>query len=150
MDTSDHSTPHGADVDDAEAVPGSCAACAAAMQSADRRALSFLLLDQLTVPLVGCEEHVSRFASICGYTTAATAEVIHHRPAGGISCPSCHLVPYSPTQLVVPVDAGAVGVLACPDHRAALLGRFQAGLETRHQLTADPTGTESQFTHGQW
>lgn len=109
------------------------------MRSPTRGELSFLLLDHLTVPLVGCADHVERFASVCGYTTANATTVIEHRPAGGVSCPSCRLVPYSPDQLVVPVESGAVGVLACPDHRDELVERFQAGLETRRQLSIDPT-----------
>lgn len=136
MDQTDLSTPHSDDAD--EHIPGSCQACAAAMQSPSARELSFLLLDHLTVPLVGCADHVGAFASVCGYTTADTATVIEHRPAGGVSCPSCRLVPYSPDQLVVPVESGAVGVLACPEHRTELVERFQTGLETRRQLTADP------------
>jgi len=137
MNQTDPSPPRSDDSDDR--VPGSCRACAAAMRSPTRSDLSFLLLDHLTVPLVGCTDHVDRFASVCGYTTADAATVIEHRPAGGVSCPSCRLVPYSPDQLVVPVESGAVGVLACPEHRSELVDRFQTGLETRRQLAIDPT-----------
>jgi hypothetical protein len=97
---------------------------------------SFLLLDQLTVPLVGCPDHLTRFTSVCGYTTTATAELLNHRPAGGVGCPSCHLSVYSPEQPVVPVQDGAVAVLACPRHQSEIINRFHAGLDTQQQLTA--------------
>lgn len=96
---------------------------------------SFLLLDQLTVPLVGCEDHLSRFAEVCGYTTENTAEILDHRPAGGVGCPSCHLAPHSLQQPVIPVQGGAVAVLACPTHQSELIDRFRTGLDTQQQLT---------------
>lgn len=113
--------------------PIPCTACESAFDSNSMP--SFLLLDQLTVPLVGCEDHLSRFAEVCGYTTENTAEIIDHRPAGGVACPSCHLAPHSLQQPVIPVQDGAVAVLACPNHQSELIDRFRTGLDTQQQLT---------------
>ena len=115
--------------------PVPCKNCAAALRSPERSRYSFLLLDQLTAPIVGCEEHVAQFASTCGYTTDGAAKLIEHRPAGGIRCPSCQLAGYTPRQPVIPVADGAVAVHACAEHQSELLARFQTGLETQHQLT---------------
>jgi len=121
--------------------PIQCDACESALHSRSDQQVAFLLLDQITLPLMGCDDHREEFASVCGFTTGGTAEIIYHRPAGGITCPSCHLAPYSPGHPVIPVQDGAVAVLACPEHRTEILDRFHSGLETRRQLTA-PLDTE--------
>jgi len=115
--------------------PIQCDACRSALESPDSMP-SFLLIDQLTVPLVGCTDHLKQFKSVCGYTTTATAEILNHRPAGGVSCPSCHLAPYNPQQPVIQVQDGAVAVLACPEHQSEIITRFHAGLDTQQRLTA--------------
>ncbi|MGB9965698.1 hypothetical protein [Halobacterium sp. CBA1126] len=120
-----------------------CDACEVALQSPERHALSFLLLDELTAPMLGCDDHLQRFASICGYTTAETAELLDHRPAGGVHCPSCGLAANTPHQALVPVEDGAVAVLACPEHQSELITRFQTGLDARHQITTQLETAES-------
>lgn len=115
--------------------PIHCDACRSALQSPDGLP-SFLLLDQLTVPIVGCTDHLTQFRSVCGYTTTATAELLDYRPAGGVSCPSCHLAVHNPQQPVIQVQDGAVAVLACPKHQSEIITRFQTGLDTQQQLTA--------------
>jgi hypothetical protein len=117
--------------------PVPCDDCQSALVSGSRQTVSFLLLDELSIPLAGCSTHVEQFSSTCELTSEATADVLSHLPAGGIPCPSCHLAPHSPGHPVIPVGDGAVAVLACPEHQAEVASRYQAGLETRHQLTAD-------------
>lgn len=112
-----------------------CDSCEAALRSPERHQFSFLILDQLTVPVLGCDAHIEQFATICGYTTSGTAELIEHRPAGGVHCPSCQLATHNPRQPVIPVADGAVAVVACPDHQSELFARFRTGLETQQQLT---------------
>ena len=94
---------------DAEQPPVPCAACRAVFESPDRDAAAFLLVDQLTIPVVGCADHLDEFRAVCGHTTDGTADLLDHRPAGGI---------------------------ACPTHRSQIVGRFQTGLETRRQITS--------------
>lgn len=112
----------------------SCSDCRAAFESPGE--YSFLILNQLTAPVIGCDDHLSEFASICGYTTVATASTVGYRPAGGIGCPSCRLSVHNPRQPVIPVKDGAVGIVACPEHQTKIIDRFQQGLETKHELTA--------------
>lgn len=102
--------------------------------------MSFLLLEQLAVPLVGCEDHRERFTSVCGFTTDDTAELLDHLPAGGIRCPSCRLAPNRPGHPVVPVQDGAVALLACPEHQTETIERFHTGLDVEQRL-ADSVGT---------
>ena len=116
--------------------PVQCDACESALHSPGGQSMAFLLLDQLTVPLIGCDEHREQFSSICGLTTESTVELLNHRPAGGINCPSCHLAPHNPGHSVIPVQDGRIGVLACPQHLSEVVDRFHAGLETRYHLTA--------------
>jgi len=115
--------------------PIQCDACESALNDGESRTVAFLLLDQHTVPLVGCDEHLSQFATVCGYTTEDTVDLLEHRPAGGVPCPSCHLAPHSARQPVIPVRDGAVAVLACPEHQSTVVERFHEGLETQRQLT---------------
>lgn len=117
--------------------PVPCDACDSVLRSNEDHAISFLLLDGLRIPLVSCEAHLDRFSTVCGLTSEGSVELLDHPPAGGISCPSCQFVPYSPTQAMIPVQDGAVAVLACPEHQAEIFNRFQTGLETHRRLTTD-------------
>ncbi|ERH01330.1 MAG: hypothetical protein J07HN6_00881 [Halonotius sp. J07HN6] len=112
----------------------SCSDCETAFESPGE--YSFLILNHLTAPVIGCDDHLSEFAAICGYTTVATASAVGYRPAGGIGCPSCRLSVHNPRQPVIPVKDGAVGIVACPEHQTKIIDRFQQGLETKHELTA--------------
>jgi hypothetical protein len=113
-----------------------CDACASALRSPGREAISFLLLDHLTIPLVGCADHLEQFRSVCGFTTEGTADLLAHRPAGGVSCPGCRLAPHDHRHPTVPVEDGVVVALACPTHRSEVVERFRTGLRTRRQLTS--------------
>lgn len=116
--------------------PDLCNACQAALQSVGRDTVSFLLLDQLTIPLVGCDEHLEQFRSVCELTTENTVELLDHVPAGGLPCPGCRLARHNPEQAIIPVDNGIVPVLACPTHQSDIAQRYWTGLETRQQLTS--------------
>ena len=116
--------------------PIPCDAYESALHSQNGHSISFLLVDQLTLPLVGCEDHLEQSTAICGLTTEDTAELLSHRPAGGINCPSCRLAPYNLQQPLIPVEHGVVAVLACPDHQAEIVERFRTGIETQQTLTA--------------
>jgi hypothetical protein len=113
-----------------------CEACDAALHSPSRDTISFLLFDQFTVPLAGCPDHLDQFSAVCGLTTEDSATLLGHRPAGGIPCPGCRHASHQSQQPVLPVGDGAVAVLACPRHQDEIIGRFRAGLQTRHHLTS--------------
>lgn len=116
--------------------PIQCRACESALESPGRESVSFLLLDQLTIPLVGCDEHLQQFTSLCDLTTEQDADLLTHRPAGGVHCPGCRHAGQSIQQPVIPVEDGGLVVLACSTHQSAILDRFQTGLQIRHQLNS--------------
>ena len=120
-----------------------CAACESALQSPGRESVSFLLLDQLTIPLVGCESHLEEFCSLCGLATEGRAELLNHRPAGGVNCPSCRHAPHKPQQPVIPVGNGGLAVLACSTHQSDILSRFSTGLQVREHLTSSLDGAST-------
>lgn len=113
-----------------------CDACESALQPNSQTDVSFLLLDNLTIPLISCEDHLAQFTSLCGLTTTETADLLHYQPAGGICCPGCRHAPHTMAQPMVPLQDGAVALIACPDHQAEIVQRYQTGLETRQQLTS--------------
>lgn len=113
-----------------------CEACRSALETAGDRTVSFLLIDQLTIPVVGCEDHLAEFRSICGLTTEDSTALLGYLPAGGIRCPSCRLAPYSVSTSLIPVETGAVAILACDEHVLELKDRFESGVEATRQLTA--------------
>ncbi|CDK38434.1 hypothetical protein [Halorubrum sp. AJ67] len=119
-----------------------CAACESALRSPGRGNLSFLLLDQLTIPLVGCDDHLEEFRSLCGLATESRAELLDHHPAGGVNCPSCRHAPHQP-QRVIPVGNGGLAVLACETHQSDILSRFSTGLQVRQHLTSSLDGTST-------
>lgn len=114
-----------------------CSACQSILESNGQQSISFLLLDQLTIPLLSCDDHLEHFSSICGLTTGDTANILHHRPAGGIRCPSCRLAPYNLGQPMIPVQDGAIAVVACAEHQSETVSRFHTGLQTQQQLTSN-------------
>jgi len=114
-----------------------CDDCEAALESGGRQAVSFLLVETLTVPLVGCDAHLEQFRAICEFTSDEPVKLLSHVPAGGIQCPSCRHSHHSPGIPVVFIEGGAVGIPACSTHAEAVLDRFQSGLETRRQLGID-------------
>lgn len=113
-----------------------CESCQSALRSDSHQAVSFLLLDQLTIPLISCDDHLEQFTSLCGLTTEDTATLLHHHPAGGICCPACRLAPYTSAQPIISLQDGAIAVIACPEHQAEIANRFQTGLQTQQQLTS--------------
>ncbi|PAU82916.1 hypothetical protein CK500_12360 [Halorubrum salipaludis] len=117
-----------------------CAACESALQSPGRESVSFLLLDQFTIPLVGCDNHLEEFCSLCGLATEGRAELLDHRPAGGVNCPSCRHEPHKSHQRIVPVGNGGLAVLACATHQSDILSRFHTGLQVRQHLTSSLDG----------
>lgn len=121
----------------------SCEACQSVVHDGGNQAASFLLLDNLSVPLLSCDDHLEQFTSICGITSEETANLLNHRPAGGIRCPSCRLAPFTVAQPMLPIGDGVVGILACPEHGAEMVQRFQTGLHTEQQLTATLNTTSS-------
>ena len=133
MDAANHDEPPARPAEHSPSI--SCTACDAALQSPSRESVSFLLLDQFTVPLVGCAAHLDQFSTICGLTTEDSATVLEHHPAGGLHCPSCRRAGTHPQHPILPVGTGAVAILACPTHQDAIIGRFRAGVQTHHHLT---------------
>ncbi|WP_123538756.1 hypothetical protein [Halosimplex salinum] len=128
---------------DGDQPPVHCPACRSALQSDGGQTTSFLLLDRLTIPVLGCEDHLSEFTSVCDLTTEDTADLLGHLPAGGIQCPGCRNARYDAAHPMVPVHDGAVVVAACPEHQSAILQRFRTGLQTQQQLTADLGAADS-------
>ncbi len=112
-----------------------CDACQSALDPDSQQAVSFLLLDNLRIPLLSCDDHLEQFTSICGLTSNDTAALLHHQPAGGISCPGCRFASYSMAQSLLPVQDGAIIPIACPEHQSKIIQRFQTGLQTYQQLT---------------
>ena len=123
-----------------------CSACQSALHSPGRDAVSFLLIEQLTIPLVGCDEHLEQFRSVCAFTTADEPELLDHHPAGGIHCPGCRLAPQNPEQPVIPITDGAVAILACPQHQTDIITRFESGLQTQQQLTTSLDSDDNRFS----
>lgn len=117
--------------------PLQCDECQSVLQSDSRQPISFLLLDQLTIPIIGCDDHLEQFTSICGLTTEDTADLLDHQPAGGICCPGCRLAPYNTAQPMISIQEGAVAVTACPDHQLEIVDRFYTGLQTQQHLTSN-------------
>jgi hypothetical protein len=76
-------------------------------------------------------------SSICDLSSEDTADILHHQPAGGLSCPSCRLAPYNASNSLIRVQDGAVVPIACPEHQSEIVQRFQTGLRTRQRLTSD-------------
>ena len=116
--------------------PIQCDACLSALHEPDRATMAYLLIDQLTVPITGCENHRQQFRSICEFSTDRDVDLLEHHPAGGITCPSCQRAPHRPHHPVIPLGNGVITVIACPSHETVVLERFQTGLQTQQQLTA--------------
>lgn len=133
MDAANHDEPPASPAEHSPSIR--CEPCDAALQSPSRETVSFLLLDQFTVPLVGCADHLDQFSTICGLTTEDHATILNHRPAGGLQCPSCRHAGNQPQHPILPIGTGAVAVLACPTHQDDIISRFRAGLQTHHHLT---------------
>lgn len=113
-----------------------CDECESAVQSGGQQALSFLLLDQLTIPVISCDDHLEQFSSVCELTSEDPANLLHHQPAGGLPCPSCRLAPYNAPHPMIQVQDGALVPMACPKHQSEIVQRFQTGLQTQQQLTS--------------
>lgn len=121
--------------DDGPPVP--CGACRSALSSVSRESVSFLLLDQFTLPVVGCQDHLERFRAICGLTTSGRAELLSHQPAGGITCPACRHSSHNTRNAMIPIAGGAAVLLGCPEHQSTIASRFETGERTRRQLADD-------------
>ena len=127
-----------------------CQDCRAALESGGRQAISFLLVETLTVPVVGCDAHLEEFRAICELTTEDSAELLDHLPAGGIQCPACRNHEQGGGMPLIFVEAGAVGVLACERHATAVIECYQSGLQARQQLGANgPRGGGSIYNTGE-
>lgn len=126
-----------------------CQDCREALESGGRQAISFLLVDTLTIPVVGCDDHLEEFRAICELTTEDTAELLGHLPAGGIQCPACRTHEQGGGMPLIFVEAGAVGILACERHATALIECYQSGLQARQQLGANgPHSRGSSYNTG--
>ncbi|MFP4218853.1 MAG: hypothetical protein ACLFR6_08500 [Salinarchaeum sp.] len=99
-----------------------CQACEQALRTGGPSDRSVLLLDTLRVPLIGCAD--------------TEPELLQHRPAGGLGCPSCQLAMTRPVHPIVPVGNGAVSVLGCQKHQTAAIDRYQDGLAMAEHLSA--------------
>jgi len=124
-------------VDASAEPPVPCEDCRQALRSKSRDSVSFLLLDQFTLPVVGCPDHLEQFRAVCGLTTDGRAQLLSHQPAGGITCPACRRSPHAAGHAMVPVAGGAAMLLGCPDHQSTIASRYQTGQLTRQQLTDD-------------
>jgi len=126
-----------------------CPDCRAALESGGRQAISFLLVETLTVPVVGCDGHLEEFRAICGLTTADNAKLLGHLPAGGVQCPACRNHEQGGGMPLLFVEAGAVGILACERHATAVIECYRSGLQARQQLSANrPHGGEGSHNTG--
>lgn len=113
-----------------------CTACESALHSPGRESISFLLLDQLTIPVVGCDDHLEQFSALCGLTTDSSPELLNHRPAGGVTCPGCRHAPYKTQQPIIPIGSGGLAPLVCSTHQSDITDRLRTGLRIRNQLNA--------------
>lgn len=111
-----------------------CQACQSALESPSRHSVSYLLVDQLTVPLLGCADHLEQFRDICGLSTDGSAKLLSHHPAGGITCPRCRLTARARKHALIPFSGGMAVVMSCPEHQSDIASRFQTGLQTWQQL----------------
>ena len=123
--------------------PVPCDDCRSALASVSRDTVSFLLLDQFRLPVVGCADHLEQFRAVCGLTTDGRARLLAHQPAGGITCPACRRGQQASGHAMIPVDGGAAVLLGCPDHQSTIAGRFQAGQRARQQLYSDIDSSRS-------
>lgn len=114
-----------------------CPDCQEALETGGRQAISFLLIDTLTVPVVGCDAHLEEFRAICELSTDGSADLLEHLPAGGIQCPACRNHDQAGGMPLIFVEAGVVGVLACETHAKELIECYKSGLEARQQLSAN-------------
>lgn len=114
-----------------------CPDCREALESGGRQAISFLLVETLTVPVVGCDSHLEQFRAVCELTTEDTAELLDYLPAGGVQCPACRTHEQGGGMPLIFIEAGAVGILACERHATAVIERYQSGLQARQQLGAN-------------
>ena len=134
----DHASPPPADPgDDSTRPPVPCEDCRSALDSLARDSVSFLLLDQFRLPVLGCADHLERFRAVCGLTTDGRAQLLAHQPAGGITCPACRRSSHATGHAMIPIDGGAAVLLGCPDHQSTIASRYRTGQRTRQQLTDD-------------
>ena len=108
-----------------------CAACETALQSPGRDAVSFLLFDQFTIPLVGCRDRLEQLGSVYALMTESDATLLEHRPAGSVQCLGCRHAAHRTQYLVLRVGIGAVAVLTCATHQDDVIGRSRTGLQTQ-------------------